>query len=62
MRSQPFDFEAHTIKVVGESIMDLVGRAVPVDDATIALNLQNGVREEMLQRLPQERLVKADDS
>ncbi len=62
MRSQPFDFEAHTIKIVGESIMDLVGRAIPVDDAAIALKFQNGVREEMLQRLPQERLVKADDS
>ena len=29
MRSQPFDFEAHTIKIVGESIMDLVWASRP---------------------------------
>ena len=62
MRSQPLDFDAHTIKIVDEPIMGLVWRAVPIDDAAIALSFQHRVREEMLQRLPQKRLVKADNS
>ena len=60
--TEPLDLDAQAVGVVVETVVGFVGRAVPVDDASIAGDVEDGVGKEMLERAPEHHLVHADDS
>ena len=60
--TEPLDLDAQAVGIVVETIVGLVGRAVPVDDASIAGDVEDGVGKEMLERAPEHHVVDADDS
>ena len=61
-RPQPLDVQAKSVVVVVDLESHLVGRPIPVDDAAVSLNFQQSVREKMLERPPQQRLIESDDA
>ena len=60
--SQPFDLDTEAVGIVVEPIVGLVSRAVPVDDAAVAGDVEDGVGKEMLEGAPEHHVVNADDS
>ena len=61
MSSQPLDLDAQAVGVFVEPVIGLIRRAVPVDDAAIAGDLELRIREEVLEGAPEHHLVEAHD-
>ena len=61
-RAEPLDLDAEPIGIVMKTIVGLVGGAIPIDDAAIAGDVQERVREKMLKRAPEHHVVDAHNS
>ena len=61
-RSKPLDFNTEAIGIVVESKVGFVSRAVPVDDAAVARDIQYRIGKEVLEGAPEHHVVNADDS
>ena len=60
--SEPLDLDAEAVGVVVEPVVGLVCGAVPVDDASIAGDVEHRVGKEVLKRAPEHHMVNAHDS